>query len=752
MTLFATDDNSLFSVQREPLDLAARLNPAQFKAATYEGGPLLIVAGAGSGKTRTLVHRVAYLVEKGVHPASILLLTFTRKAAQEMLSRAAGLVGNKASQVAGGTFHSLANNIIRPYAHLLEYPANFTIMDQDDAESLLARLRADEPEVKRHKRFPQKGALLNIISQAVNKDKPLATVLVDSFPHFLEYAPLIEKLALLYGQHKRDNGLMDFDDLLVGLEKIMRENESARQAIAGRYEYILVDEYQDTNPIQARLTYLLGKDHLRVTAVGDDAQSIYAFRGASFRNIMDFPKIFTGTQIFKLEENYRSLKPILKVANHLISQAREKYEKELVAVRGDGAKPQMVAVSDQAAEAVFVVNKISEFIENGLALDKIAVLFRAASHSFDLEVELVRRRIPFTKYGGRKFLEAAHIKDYLAFLRCCANPRDTLSLRRILNLVEGIGPKGAQDISNWVAGQREKLCDLLASPAKGKARKHLEPLALLLAQVALPGEELNLRAALVMDFYYPLVKDLYPDDWPERQADLKEIMRMCESQKNLSSFLADMTLDPPNSKTSAPDVKGGGLTLSTIHSAKGLEWPKVFLLSAVEGRFPPSYGARTAEEVEEERRLLYVAITRAEDELYIMLPLGEFDRRTGMMARPSRFLAALPSDGSLAWQENGREVEAESIINQGFDDEQGYEERTPYRPKSFGSSLKIEKNSFKAALSQPSFTDLELGMKVSHPIYGAGKVLEINGGQAQIDFDHFGRKNVTIQYAKLSPL
>ncbi|MDL2260566.1 ATP-dependent helicase, partial [Deltaproteobacteria bacterium OttesenSCG-928-K17] len=481
------------------LDLPSRLNASQLAAATYEGGPLLIVAGAGSGKTRTLVHRVAYLVDKGIAPQTILLLTFTRKAAQEMLGRATALVGSRAAQVSGGTFHSAANMLIRPYAGLLGYPAGFSIMDQDDAESLIARIRGDLPEVKKHKRFPQKGAILNMLSQSINKDRPLLETIADGFPHFIEFAPLIDRIGREYREHKAANALMDFDDLLVGLEIILKDHEEVRQRIAGKYQYILVDEYQDTNPIQARLTHLLGRDHLNVTAVGDDAQSIYAFRGASFRNIMDFPQIFPGTKVLKLEENYRSLSPVVNLANNLISQAREKYDKELVAIRGEGPAPRMVAVQDQTDEAGWVVAKIEQYIDDGLDLKNMAVLFRAASHSFDLEVELVRRRIPYTKYGGRKFLESAHIKDFLAFLRVSANPADSISLRRVLTLVEGIGIKGAEGVVTWAAGQRERLLDLASAPLKGKARKNFEPLAALLKEVAAENVDLNHRVKLVAD-------------------------------------------------------------------------------------------------------------------------------------------------------------------------------------------------------------------------------------------------------------
>ena len=750
---FFDEPESFGSIEYDGLDLSSRLNPSQLAAATYEGGPLLIVAGAGSGKTRTLVHRVAYLVDKGVPPQAILLLTFTRKAAQEMLGRATALVGSRASQVAGGTFHSLANHLIRPYAHLLGYPAGFSIMDQDDSESLISRIRADHPDVKRHKCFPQKGAIHNILSQAINKDKPLLETITDAFPHFLEYAPAIDKIGQQYREHKIQNNLMDFDDLLVGLEIILRDHEDARQRIAGRYEYILVDEYQDTNPIQARLTHLLGRDHLRVTAVGDDAQSIYAFRGASFRNIMDFPKIFPGSKILKLEENYRSHEPIVVLANHLISQAREKYDKTLKAMRGAGEAPRMVAVQDPADEAGWVAARIEEFLAEGLKLKDMAVLFRASSHSFDLEVELVRRRIPFTKYGGRKFLESAHIKDFVSFLRVTANPADSISLRRILTMVEGIGLKGAEDIVNWVGGQWDKLMALQNAPLKGKAKTKIGPVADLMAKLGQAENEPGIRARAVYDFYKPLIRDLYPDDWPEREGDIRELIRMAEGRDDLRAFLDDLTLDPPNQKrVNLTENNSQSLTLSTVHSAKGLEWKVIFILSAVEGRFPPSYAARSAAEVEEERRLMYVAVTRAEDTLFIMLPLGTTDRNTGMSAMPSRFLSALPDGGGADMWRNNQRLDSNELLNIGGYFGYNCTVRADFSPAAtrYGGGLPPNRP---AKQPEPvALLDVSVGLRISHPIYGAGSILEVKGPQVVIDFDHFGRKTVAVQYARLAAL
>jgi len=725
--------NSLFKDSATaPPDLAALLNPSQLAAATYEGGPLLIVAGAGSGKTRTLVHRVAYLVEQGVPPPAILLLTFTRKAAREMLDRAMDLAGRRAGLVSGGTFHALANALLRPTAHLLGYPDGFSIMDQDDAEALLARIRGDLPGIKKYKRFPQKGALLNLISQAVNKDRPLAEVVAENFAHFQEYTPLLEKIALEYREQKLKNALMDFDDLLAGLETVLREHEDIRRRLAGRYDYILVDEYQDTNPVQARLTHFLGRDHQRVTAVGDEAQSIYAFRGASFRNIMDFPKTFPGAKIMKLEENYRSREPIVTLANHLIARARERYDKTLVAMRGPGLAPELKPVRDLADEAGFVAARIEELLAEGLVLRDIAVLFRASAHSFDLEVELVRRGLPYTKYGGRKFLEAAHIKDFLAFLRLAANPADGLALRRVLTLMEGVGLKGADEAAAWLDGRRDRLLDLASAPLSGRIKKALAPLAELLTRIAPEGLDLAGQTQAVAEFYLPRLRDLYPDDWPDRQGDLRELMRMSGERDDLRLFLDELTLDPPNQTRVAPEEKKETLTLSTIHSAKGLEWKAVFLLSAVEGRFPPVYAARTEAELEEERRLMYVAVTRAEDLLYIMLPLGTVDRWSGAAGAPSRFLADLPAGAGL---KTGLNDGSRPSVAKPWPGREG----TP-PPVTLPRP---------AAPRRDFLTDLTTGQRVSHPVYGAGRVAEILGPRAVIDFDLFGKKNVIIQYAKL---
>jgi DNA helicase-2/ATP-dependent DNA helicase PcrA len=392
-------------------------------------------------------------------------------------------------------------------------------------------------------------------------------------------------------------------------------------------------------------------------------------------------------------------------------------------------------VRDLADEAGTVAARIEELLAEGLVLQDIAVLFRASAHSFDLEVELVRRGLPYTKYGGRKFLEAAHIKDFLSFLRLTANPADGLALRRVLTLMEGVGFKGADEAAAWLDGQRNRLMDLADAPLGGRIKKALAPLAALLARIMPEGLDLAHQAQAVAEFYLPRLRDLYPDDWPDRQGDLRELMRMAAERGDLRLFLDELALDPPNQKRVAPEEKKETLTLSTIHSAKGLEWKAVFLLSAVEGRFPPAYAARTEAELEEERRLMYVAVTRAEDMLYIMLPMGLIDRWSGAAAAPSRFLANLPPGAGLSGLEGDRHLTA---ARPWPGQAEGPPPFAPPRPNRG------------AAMAKRDFlSDLESGQRVSHPVYGAGRVTEVLGPRAVIDFDLFGKKNVIIQYAKL---
>ncbi len=716
------------------IDYKAELNPAQYQAVTTVDGPVLVVAGAGSGKTRTLVYRVAYLIEQGIPPESILLLTFTRKAAAEMLARAERLVGRRCAGVSGGTFHSLANEILRRWAPAIGYPNSFGVMDRGDMEDALGQLRKQAGMGEGDRRFPKKSTLAEIISKRANKSVALQELLAEEYPHLLAYFEDIKKLAGEYSAYKLQNALVDFDDLLVLLAGLLRDNEDARRKIASAYQYVMVDEYQDTNLVQAEIVRLLGRDHGNVMAVGDDAQSIYSFRGASFKNIMEFPAQFSGTSVIRLEENYRSRQPILNLTNHIISRAREKYDKNLFTRREGGLYPNVRMVATEKEQSLFVCRRIRELIAEGIEPSDIAVLFRAASHSFDLEVELMRHSLEFVKYGGRKFLEAAHIKDLLALLRVSANPSDGVSLNRALLLMDGVGPRTAMRIIDWTGGSREKVVSLKDYPGQGKYKESLAPLAALLAEIAGKGVGIQDRVAKAWDFYRPILESRY-DDHPKRTGDIKELLRLAKNYTSMVRFLTDMTLEPPNTSTSRPDREQDAqrVVLSTVHSAKGLEWKAVFIIWAAEGRFPASYAIRTPAEVDEERRLMYVAATRAEDYLYIICPL-ESDgwSNAGMPPRLSRFVEDVPPD--LVTLEGAA---------------------APAAPEPPGSLVIPETPPPRPSFGKPSAAgpagDFSPGDRVSHPIFGLGRVINLPGGRKiKIDFDHFGLKTLHLDYAGLT--
>jgi DNA helicase-2/ATP-dependent DNA helicase PcrA len=633
------------------LDYAAALNQQQLAAVTAADGPSLVIAGAGSGKTRTLIYRVAYLIDKGVDPTSILLLTFTRKAAQEMLQRAGLLIGARSERVAGGTFHSVANMLLRRYGRPIELEPGFTILDRGDAEDLIALVRNQLGLNEKDKRFPRKGTIAEIFSKCENTLASLEDVLLGEFAHFAEHLNDLDKLRNAYVAAKRQKQLLDYDDLLAKLRELLGAHEPTRQAISQNFRYILVDEYQDTNRLQADLVRKLAATHENVMAVGDDAQSIYAFRGATFRNIMDFPALFPGTKVYKLEENYRSTQPILNLANEIIQSATEKYAKHLFTRKLDGPLPALVQAAGENAQSRFIAQRILELREEGVPLDEIAVLFRSSFHSFDLEIELSRRNLPFVKRGGFKFIETSHVKDLLAHLRVIENPLDAVSWNRLLMLVEGVGPKKAQDLIASFVRSEQPLAVL--REVSGRSSRPLKDLAIMLEEAArstslTPAEQVN----EVYRYYLPILKEHY-DDYPKRMRDLEHLYTIAERYAGLSDFLADLALEPPDA--SVADVEAGDrdderLVLSTIHSAKGLEWQCVFVIWVVDGRFPSAYSFMSEEELEEERRLFYVAVTRAKKHLYLTYPINIYDKATGaILSKPSRFLDAVPSSMLDTW-------------------------------------------------------------------------------------------------------
>ncbi len=636
---------------RLSLDYAAALNPQQLAAVTAVDGPSLVIAGAGSGKTRTLIYRVAYLIDKGVDPTTILLLTFTRKAAQEMLQRAGLLIGARSERVAGGTFHSVANSLLRRYGRPIELEPGFTILDRGDAEDLIALVRTQLGLSEKEKRFPRKGTIAEIFSKCENTLSGLEDVLLGEFAHFAEHLGDLEKLKKAYVAAKRQKQLLDYDDLLAKLRELLTVHEPTRQAISRQYRYILVDEYQDTNRLQADLVRKLAATHENVMAVGDDAQSIYAFRGATFRNIMDFPTLFPGTTVYKLEENYRSTQPILNLANEIIQGATEKYAKHLFTRKLDGPLPALVQAAGENAQSRFIAQRILELREEGIPLDEIAVLFRSSFHSFDLEIELSRRNLPFVKRGGFKFIETSHVKDLLAHLRVIENPLDAVSWNRLLMLVEGVGPKKAQDLIASFVRSAQPLTAL--REVSGRSSRPLKDLAIMLEEAGrsnslTPAEQVN----EVYRYYLPILKEHY-DDYPKRMRDLEHLYTMAERYNGLNEFLADLALEPPDESVAgveAADRDDERLVLSTIHSAKGLEWQCVFVIWVVDGRFPSAYSFLSEEELEEERRLFYVAVTRAKKHLHLTYPINIYDKATGsVLSKPSRFLDSVPSAMLDTW-------------------------------------------------------------------------------------------------------
>jgi DNA helicase-2/ATP-dependent DNA helicase PcrA len=619
-----------------PRDFAAELNPQQAAAATHGDGPLLIIAGAGTGKTRTLVYRVAHLIDRGVAAERILLLTFTRRAAQEMLSRAERLVGNNSKRVHGGTFHATAHRLLRRYGPAAGLPKDFTIMDQGDSADLMQLSRAQLGYAARIKRFPKKETLQYVYSRHINTGIPVEDIVRDEYAQFVDYLEDFGKIYSDYVRRKQERNLVDYDDLLLFWALMLEASPELRKEIGGMYEHILVDEYQDTNVLQARILRGMCVSHANITVVGDDAQSIYSFRGANFRNILDFPKQFAGARTVTLEQNYRSTQPILSVTNTLISRAAERFTKNLWTERTGGETPWLVAARDEQQQTRFVVDRILELHEEGTPLREIAVLFRAGYMSADLEIELTNRKIPFEKWGGLKFLEAAHVKDVLAFLRILENPRDEVSWYRLLLLLPGIGDATARAaIDSMIAAAWESDAFGRYNPPPRAKGAHAALVSLLEGLRSGPVvDEAKVAAdiARVRQLYDNILRDRY-DRVEPRLADLDQLQTIAAGYPDRATFLSALALEPPQA---TQDLPGGSsreendcLILSTAHSSKGKEWDAVFVIWAVDGWFPSARCLNTEEETEEERRLMYVALTRARNYLSVAYPLNAYSSRRG---------------------------------------------------------------------------------------------------------------------------
>ena len=543
------------------IDYEKELNPAQLEAVLHRDGALLIIAGAGSGKTRTLTYKVARLIEDGVNPENILLLTFTRRAAKEMISRAETVLSTGLKKITGGTFHSFANLVLRKYAALADLKNNFTVMDRSDAEDVINHIRSKVID-KNDKRFPKKSTILDIYSKTINKDINIEEIIKNEFSHFEHCTEKIIKIANLYNEYKKQHSMLDYDDLLLYLKALLLSNENLRKKLGQRYKYIMVDEYQDTNSIQAQIVQLLASEHNNVTAVGDDSQSIYSFRGANFKNILNFPKIYPDCKIVTLEQNYRSSQNILNFANEILKKAKEKYSKTLFSTIESPEKPALICCEDTKCEGEFVVQRILEFCnEEGLPLDEIAVLSRSASMMYDVETELIKQKIPYRKIGGLKFTETAHIKDITAYLRVVLNPQDEISYNRILLLQKGIGTSTAAKLLPVLASTTPAIpSELPLKPAQIQdTTKLLETLASARKYIDNPKNAVE----KIIEFYEPVLTAHY-DDFDKRLKDLEHIIYLSSKYGSLESFLSDLALEPPElSVTDAEDgaVKDECLTL-----------------------------------------------------------------------------------------------------------------------------------------------------------------------------------------------
>ena len=643
------------------IDFAAELNAQQCAAVTAPPGPALVIAGAGSGKTRTLTYRVAYLVENGVPPSNILLLTFTNKASREMLDRVANLLPNDISGLWGGTFHSVGNRLLRRNPEAAGFAPGFSIMDREDQQDLLDAVIAKLGHDPKDKRFPKGEVLADVFSYAINTGRSIEDVLVEKHPHFLEMSEQIAEAQKKYEAKKKTANSLDFDDLLEKTLLMLQHNPELAAHYQRQFQFVLVDEYQDTNRIQADFIDILAKHHGNVMVVGDDAQSIYSWRGANFKNILEFPKRYPTAKTYKIETNYRSVPDILEVANAAISANVNQFRKELVAVR-DAApvKPALVPLADSAQQALFIAQRVLELREEGIELRDIAVLYRAHYHSMDVQMEFTRHGIPFQITSGLRFFEQAHVKDVAAFLKFAVNPRDEVAFKRMARLLPGIGSISAESLWAKVSAFPDLaalLPQLPTIPVPAKAAKAWKQLAHTLDELAPagvpqpPGEMIHSVIEAIYDDY---AKAEFPN-YEARREDLNTLANFAKQYTSPGDFLDQLALlTNLDQEASAHEDETEMATLSSVHQAKGLEWKAVFVIWMTDGMFPSSRSLENEEAIEEERRLFYVAVTRAKDELYLTYPHMRLNAGYGeMMQRPSRFLAEVPKALLEEWQVGG---------------------------------------------------------------------------------------------------
>ncbi len=652
------------------LDYKNELNASQFEVVTKAEGACLVLAGAGSGKTRTLIYRVAYLLEKGVQPEEILLVTFTNKAAQEMRNRVETLIKTQARGLWCGTFHHIGNRLLRLYGRTIGVASDFGILDEEDSRNLIkACMRSLDVNITAG-RFPKPAVVQSLLSFSVNAKQSLPTTLARRAPYFSQFTKDFEKIKSFYDQKKKKAGQLDYDDLLVRWIELLEKSFESRERLTRQFRYVLVDEYQDTNKLQGELMRILSAHHKNILVVGDDAQAIYSFRAAEIKNILEFPEHYSDTKLFKLETNYRSTQTILELANESIRHNVHQFPKRLKSVRGAGQSPLLVRVRDTRQEARFAAQKILELKENGIELDQIAVLFRAHFQAAELEMELARRGMPYVVRGGVRFFEQAHIKDVLSYLRIRLNPFDEIAWTRALCLEPGIGAGFAEKIFGEVEKEKGHLPKIIspefgvALPPKvkeglGRFKKTFKGLL-----KDSPDDPPDPLIEHILEGGYNQHVLMNFDNAKDRLNDLRELVNFAHTYKSLKDFLADVTLRESFKGESilrpAEDNETDELVLSTIHQAKGLEWRAVFVIGLSEGQFPHAKSMASDEELEEERRLFYVATTRAKEELILIHPMTRYDTHEGtVINRPSIFISELPSEvyEEVEVEEESREEE-----------------------------------------------------------------------------------------------
>lgn len=629
------------------VDYLNSLNDQQLAAVVSVDGPVLVIAGAGTGKTRIIVYRVSYLIERGILPQNILLLTFTRKASQEMLGRVQGLLSDKnVGNVAGGTFHSFANMVLRRYANLLGIPSKFTILDQGDSEDVVDIIRGELKFARSNKAFPKKRRIYEIISSARNRMINIGEVIKKDFSGLVDYIGDIELIYSGYTKYKKLTNTFDYDDLMEVLRDSLRNNVIFREKLQDQFWYIMVDEYQDTNLIQKEIVDLLAGVRKNVMVVGDDSQSIYSFRGANYENILRFPETYPDCKVIKIEENYRSTQNLLRFSNSINHSSRLGYKKKLYSNLQSAFMPGIKKFYDKSTEAEFIVDKILDLREKGVHLNDIAVLVRAAWHWNIVELELNKRSIPYVTVGGIKFNEKRHVKDIVAYLKLLLNPFDAIAWNRILKLLPGIGEVTGSSIARKILNDQGKL--IINHYLRRNFYIELEKLKNALDQAASTKTNLRHKIEILKNYYAPILQSL-ENDYRVRLLDIDVLKDLATKYENLEKFLSELSLDPPSrqfSQQATPAIdegEDGRIVLSTVHSAKGLEWHTVFISHSLDGLFPNNKSFNNIEDLEEERRLFYVACSRAKRGLYITMP-SNINSYNGFFSYPSRFLIEIDKE------------------------------------------------------------------------------------------------------------